>query len=185
LKITTDDKIVINLLKQGDLSVLDEVYLLHRDAFLGFGRTFNLSKDDITDVYQDTILIFYENVRSGKIETLDSTIRTYLFGIGKRLSYQLIRKKGQTIEFMPTIEPEVNNIEDLIEQEAQTYQSQELSNALAKLGESCRRLLLLFYYEQLSIKTIMERMNYANENTVKAHKSRCIRSLQDSFHTNL
>ena len=84
-------------------------------------------------------------MRSGKIETLDSTIRTYLFGIGKRLSYQLIRKKGQTIEFVPTIEPEVNNIEDLIEQEAQTYQSQELSNALAKLGESCRRLLLLFY----------------------------------------
>lgn len=185
MKIITDDKTVINQLKKGNLGVLDKVYLLHRDTFLGFGRTFNLSKEDITDVYQDTILIFYENVRSGKIETLNSSIRTYLFGIGKRLAYQLLRKKGNTHEFMDFNEPEVNNIEELIEQEAQTHQSQKLSEALSKLGKSCRGLLLLFYYEQLSIKDIMERMQYANENTVKAHKSRCIRSLRDFFHANL
>src|SRR6056297_2665809 len=86
-------------LKQGDTGLLDEVYLENRDAFLNcIAKNFNLKEEDAADIYQDTLIVFYENVRKGKLKQLSVNLQTYLFSVGKNLalkrhrSMRLIRK---------------------------------------------------------------------------------------------
>ena len=58
------------------------------------------------------------------------------------------------------------------------YYQQQLSELLKKLSESCKALLRLYYYRNLSIKEIVEHTNYKDANTVKSHKSRCMKRLK-------
>ena len=57
-------------------------------------------------------------------------------------------------------------------------QQKKIRYAINKLGGKCKELILLFYYKRYSIEAIMHQMGYKNENTVKAHKSRCMKSLE-------
>ena len=52
-------------------------------------------------------------------------------------------------------------------------------DALLKIGEKCRQLLMLFFYHHFSILDIKEKMSYKNENVVSSHKSRCIKQMKE------
>ena len=56
-----------------------------------------------------------------------------------------------------------------------------IQTALQQLSESCRKLMILFYYRQYSIEAIMHSMGYLNENVTKSHKSRCLKQLKEIF----
>ena len=72
---------------------LDAIYLLYKDEFVNFCRKFNISQDKILDIYQDSMIAFYENVVSGKLSEMSSTIKTYIFSIGKYSIYNMLKKK--------------------------------------------------------------------------------------------
>lgn len=61
-----EDQHIIDKLKQNDLTALDKVYITFKKEFFLFARAFSVSDEDIEDVYQDTMISFYENVESGK-----------------------------------------------------------------------------------------------------------------------
>lgn len=47
------------------------------------------------------------------------------------------------------------------------------------LGAGCKQVLTLFYYENLSVKEIVERTGYENEQTVRNRKYKCLKELTD------
>ena len=49
---------------------------------------------------------------------------------------------------------------------------------VAALGETCRTILLLFYYENLSMKEILEATDYENEQVVRNKKYKCLKQLE-------
>jgi RNA polymerase sigma-70 factor (ECF subfamily) len=87
------DSSIIDLIKNGGQPALGKVYATYRSEFISWmTRTYPISEDDCKDIYQVTILIFYDNVRSGKLTDMASSIKTYLFGIGKNLARENMRK---------------------------------------------------------------------------------------------
>jgi len=88
----TEDQDLLDRLKQDDLTALDEVYISYKETFLLFGRTFSAPDEDITDIYQDTMISLYENVKNGKLETLTSSLKTYLFAIGRFKIYKQMER---------------------------------------------------------------------------------------------
>lgn len=171
----------IDALKNSDLNVLDSIYLKHREAFWAYAQKYDLTQEDMMDIYQDTMIAFYENVKKGKLDTLQSTIKTYLFAIAKYMIYNKLRQKNRTIKPDDELLNIADESIDFFTNINQTEQQQYLQKALNELGDSCKELILNFYYEKLSIQKIATKMGYANENTVKAHKSRCMKSLRDIF----
>src|SRR5690606_26424525 len=87
-----EDQYLLDKLKQNDLTALDKAYLTYKKEFFLFARTFSVSDDDIADIYQDTIISLYENVTSGKLNTLTSSLKTYLFAIGRFKLYRQIER---------------------------------------------------------------------------------------------
>ena len=60
-------KNIIDLIKSGDREVLQKIYNENRDTFIKFSKKYNVEEYDALDIYQDAVLIFYENIISGKI----------------------------------------------------------------------------------------------------------------------
>ena len=86
----------LKLIREGDRTVLDVIYRDNRTAFLNFAKKYSLSWNDNLDVYQDAIIALYENIVSRKVHTLDSSIKTYLFSIGKYMIYKKIKENKNT-----------------------------------------------------------------------------------------
>jgi DNA-directed RNA polymerase specialized sigma24 family protein len=60
----------------------------------------------------------------------------------------------------------------------ESEEAQIVRGALEKLGEPCRTLLLLFYWEELSMDEIAGRLGFANAETAKSKKYQCKKELQ-------
>jgi RNA polymerase sigma factor (sigma-70 family) len=172
---------IIQKIKSGGQTELGLVYEEYREEFLRWVvKEFNCSLDDGKDIYQLTILIFHDNIRLGKLEHLVSSVKTYLFGIGKNIVKENQRKGRRYIPLSKEkwlkenlIDEPTSKIDDAVFERAK--------NALSKLGQPCQRLIELFYYEKKSIPEIALAMNYKNPETAKNQKCKCMARLRKLF----
>ncbi|HNJ59041.1 MAG TPA: hypothetical protein PLH33_08390, partial [Chitinophagaceae bacterium] len=65
------------------------------------------------------------------------------------------------------------------ETEQQEEQTALLQKHFEQLGEQCRKMLTLFYYEEKKLEEIMHLMNYDNKDVVKSQKHRCLKQLKN------
>jgi len=176
---------IIFSLKTGDMSVLETIYKENRKPFLSFAKKHKLPKEDIIDVYQDAIIALRDNIVNGKIESLDSSIRTYLFSIGKYMIYNKVKLYKSNINFTEEIKNQDGQINYLDFNENINDSKQHLVNmCFGKLGEKCQHVLKLFYYDGLTLKEIQQYLGYDNYNVIKSQKSRCLRALKDIINNN-
>ncbi len=170
----------IRELREEGLRAVDRLYLQWREEFLAFASRYGGAEDDVLDAYQDALIILYENVRKGKLTELTSSPKTYLFSIGKYTLLNSLKRQGKQRELAT----------NLVAEQATTWtppddglsdRQQQLLGALQGLGKSCRELIDLFYYQRLSIREIVAQTGLKNENTVKAQKSRCVKSLRENM----
>lgn len=179
-----EKSISVEDLRQGSDLLFKKIYEDNRDKFLNFARKYNLSQEDNIDIYQDTYIVFYNNVMEGKIESFTSSISTYLFGIGKYLIFNKMKKNNKTInpDFDLSIIREQEDLEDSnleMETEELTTEQVLLKKYFVTLGKKCQELLTLFYYRGFTIKDIIQTSEYTSENVVKSAKSRCLKTLKE------
>ena len=175
------DNEIIERIRQGGQSELAMIYEQFREEFLHWIiRESQCSDDDSKDIYQLAILIFYDNVKTGKLEFLTSSIKTYLFAVGRNVAKENMRKarrntpinqekwlKGYLVDELD--EPVDDNVFDVAKK------------ALVQLGQPCRQLIELFYYEKKSMEEISLIMNYKNAETAKNQKCKCMARLRKLF----
>ena len=175
------DSSIIDLIKNGGQPALGKVYATYRPEFISWmTRTYPISEDDCKDIYQVTILIFFDNVRSGKLTNMVSSIKTYLFGIGKNLARENMRKSKR----ITSIDQKQWLTEHLIDESQETFDENVFSiarAALSKLGDPCRKLVELYYYQKKSMQEISALLNYNNADTAKNQKCKCMAKLRKLY----
>lgn len=173
---------IVNRLKRGDERTIQKVYNEFKPEFMLFAKRYELDESCLLDVYQDAIIALCENARKGTIDNLTSSLKTYFFAIGK---YMVFAKLKENKKSLPHVD--INNLEfewnDYSEEKNNLYVLQ-LQQGFAKMGEQCKRILELFYYEGKNLDQITELMNYDNKDVAKSQKSRCIKSLKDIIKKN-
>lgn len=177
---------LIQLLKETDKDVLRRLYQEYRSSFLSFAQKFCSSTDDIVDAYQDAIIVLQEKAIKGDLDELRCTLKTYLFGIGKYILYDKMRKQKKIVSSMKLEQEDYdyNAIAlDFLEDQPNELQLQ-LQRAFATLGKKCKEVLTLFYYRGYTIEEICQKLQYDNKNVVKSQKSRCIKQLKGKIKTN-
>ncbi len=183
--VNVSDKALFKSLRDGSEIAFKTVYEANRNTFLNFAKKYGLDTEDILDVYQDAYIAFYENIQNGKLIELKSSLGTYLIGIGKYMVLERLRKNKKTVrsdvalEVSPEVDETLENFD--IALPTLTPRQRLLNTHFASLGEKCKTILVLFYYKKYSIKQIMEKGGYNNENVVKSQKSRCLKSLKEAM----
>ncbi|WP_298423449.1 sigma-70 family RNA polymerase sigma factor [uncultured Kordia sp.] len=161
-------------LRNDDKKALEEVYLNYKDAFVNYGLRFQLDREDLIDVYQDSVIAMYQNFTQKQTELNGSSLKTYLFSIGKHKIYDRLKEQKQLVGAV-VVEDDYEEIE--LTESILSEEQLQLRKYFGHLGESCQHILRLFYYRGLSIKEIVSQTQYKDENTVKSHKSRCLKKL--------
>jgi len=164
-------------IKNDDHQVLKELYVNNRTSFFSFCHRFKLDKDSIADIYQEAFVALCENAKKGKIDYLKSSITTYLIGIGKLMIYQHLKKNKRlhSVEDFGEFEMEY----EIYDEEQHQMEVNLLRTVFANLGDQCKKVLELFYYEEKKLEEIQSILNYSSKDVLKSQKSRCLKQLKD------
>lgn len=170
------DSYYLEQLKKGNLKVLDKIYLEYKTEFIYFSKKFNQDEETSLDVFQDCMIVLYENVHYGKLNSLKSSLKTYLFSIGKYKLYRINRENQKMNEEWAA--EYQKDAADLLEDEISEERMGLIKKAFDQLGKKCRQLLELFYFRGFDLEEIRNEMGLVNTNTAKSQKSRCLSHLR-------
>ena len=167
-------------IKAGREDALKKLYRDYREEFMVWAKhRYVYPEADLPDVFQEAIIVLYNNVQHGKLTELTVTPKTYLFAVCKRI---LMKRGGrwQRVEFKETFDDGLlQDIDTDIQQDMETQHRQSiLQKAMDKLGKSCRDILHLFYFERYRMAEISEVLGLKNETVVRSQKLRCINYLR-------
>ncbi|MEZ4685185.1 MAG: sigma-70 family RNA polymerase sigma factor [Bacteroidia bacterium] len=171
---------LLKAIASGDRTALHQVYLQHRGSFLGWAcNRYSCTEEDAADLYQDAVIVLYENALAGKIDG-KSKLRTYLFGVGRNLILKNYEHYKRFADNEVGEALDLREYADAVDQPIMLNERQKmLQTALRELGEACRRLLIRFYYDRHSTEAIMAEFGYKTKDVVKSQKARCMRGLRN------
>ena len=181
------DEYLITQLKQQNRNALKNIYLDYKTAFFKFMAPYNAETLVLEDIFQDALIVLYENAQAGKLDTLKSTVKTYLFGVGKFMLFKYFRDHTKEI---PSEETYIFDrydqavIEDVYEDEGLNEYQAKLVTNFKKLGDKCRQILELFYVQGMKLDEITQTQGYENKDVAKSQKSRCLKSLKQLIEKN-
>lgn len=141
--------------------------------------TFNnkLLQPEAEDLFQEGMIDLYENVVSDKFNR-QSSIKTYLFSIVK---YKALNKLNSTrqIGYYEDYKKEIENISESNDSNKNDSKTELLDEIMNKLGDTCKNILVDYYYNKNSMVDIAVKYNFSNEESAKTQKYKCLKKLID------
>lgn len=165
------------MIRRGDERALVSLYEANRKMIASFIARNNGTHDDYEDMLQEALVILWERVRANRFE-YTSKLSTFLFATVRNI---WLRRLARAKREIPTdLQPESNpdpaaSVLDVMVEEEEAL---AVRQAMEKIGEPCRQLLTLFYWDECSTEEIARRMGFANADTVKSKKYQCKKSLE-------
>src|SRR5690606_34482457 len=138
-------------LQNGGTAALDVIYLRYKSGVLAFAKRDPIDPQVALDIYHDSMIALYENAVKGKLDELKSSIKTYLYAIGKYKIFAYLKSNPQQEE---RLADELTEELTLFEIDTTEEQLKLLQRAYLQLGAKCQQVLHLFYYKRLKLKDI-------------------------------
>lgn len=161
---------IFDRIQGGDEKALELIYKKYYRMMTKMVITNSGTEEEARDVYQDALIVFWQKARSGKL-VLTSKISTYVYSICQNLwRKELDRKKRLTNEEKDTA---VSLDMDGPERE------KIIARCLNQLGDTCRKVLMLYYFDELSMQEIADKLGFANTDTAKTKKYKCKQKLDE------
>jgi RNA polymerase sigma factor (sigma-70 family) len=157
------DKSIIEGIRLQNENVLSYLYDHYYQTVKNHVLKNSGSNDDVSDVFQDTIIALYQQVSENNFN-LTSDLKGYFFGIARNIWKAQLRQKKRVSEL---------NI-DVAEEDDSNYSSDPaleriLSRSFQKLKPDYQTILT-FFYDGLSYEEIAIRMNLKNETYARRKK---------------
>lgn len=155
------------------------IYRNHYRLLENYVLTNNGNEMDAEDLIQEVLVVFVDIVQTGKYRG-EASVRSFLYTLTRNLWVTELRKRNSDFKrnglFETNREKEEEDISSyLIYNEAQ----KTIVELFERMGEKCKQILTLFYYENLSMKDILKQTNYENEQVLRNKKYKCLKELTD------
>ena len=177
---TSDEEIVEAIRKGEKLEVfVSQLYDKYFNMISNFIRTNSGNNEDAEDFFQETIVVFIDLVQKDRFRG-DSSIKTFLYAISKNLWLNELKKRNRAVfretEYYENTEKDTKAIHAGI---SENEVRRQVLTFLDKLGENCKKILVLFYYEEKSMRDIFREMNYESEQVARNMKYKCMKKLHE------
>jgi len=154
------------------------IYQANKEKVCSYIRSNSGREEEAKDMFQETIIAFYENVLNNKFKG-DSTISTYLYSIARFKWLNQIKKNNirmhHDTETINTEEFYKSPLASIIDKEKKDSVLEVLEN----LGTSCKKLLIESIYHNKSMKEITQQGDYSSEQIVRNKKYKCLKKLKE------
>jgi RNA polymerase sigma factor (sigma-70 family) len=164
------DSEVLAKIAKGDESALDFLYKKYYRMMTKLVISNSGTEDEARDVYQDALIVFWEKARSGKL-VMTSKISTFIYSICLNLWRKELERKSRLS----------NEEKDDVEYQDMESDEREriIRECINELGDTCRRILMYYYFDGMSMNDIAEKLGYANTDTAKTKKYKCKKRLDE------
>lgn len=124
------------------------------------------------DLFQDALIIYYEQVHTAGVEVKASE-KAYLLGIAKHLWYGKVREAAGS-ERLDNIDTSL-----LTETKEPIMSNHKLLTFLETAGERCMEMLKAFYYDKWSLAKISERFGFSGTRSATVQKYKCLERVRE------
>ncbi|HAA16309.1 MAG TPA: hypothetical protein DCE41_33250 [Cytophagales bacterium] len=180
-----EDNSILEAVKSGDPRKQDKALRDLYQAYFPYIRSYvlknNGTADEAKDLFQDTIVVFYQQIQNGM--AIEHSIKAYLYSVARYRWLHKLRDTRPVDDITETPEA-VAVTEDMVEILVKEERLKVLSRLLEKLGGNCKELLRLVYFERVSYRAIVEQLNFNTEGQAKTQKYRCLNQLRDMVRKN-
>lgn len=165
-----DEKEIFERVCQGDEKALEYLYKKHYRMMTKMVLSNSGTEQEAKDVYQEAVLVFWQKAISKEL-VMTSKISTYIYSICRNLwRKELERKKRLSHEEKDSAEYQENDSKE---------RSKIMIECINKLDDTCKQVLMYYYYDGMSMQEIADKLGFANTNTAKTKKYKCKKKLDD------
>jgi RNA polymerase sigma factor (sigma-70 family) len=153
---------IIDGVRNQDDKILNWLYDHYFQTVKNHVLSNNGSDDDVSDVFQDTIIVLYNQITDDSLH-LTTDLKGYFFGIARNVWNAQLRKKQRTIELEF----------DLPEEDTEEQDDPVLERIIARVFRKLKpdqQLVLNLFSEGHSYEDIAERMNLKSETYARRKK---------------
>jgi DNA-directed RNA polymerase specialized sigma24 family protein len=128
------------------------------------------SLEEAQDIFQDTLVIYYEKVTSAQSNIIVNE-KAYLLGIAKKLWLQHYKavSKNQPLNDFDT---------DFVREEQPA--SGKILQYLETAGKKCMELLSAFYYDHLPVNNVAAMFGYSGTHSATVAKYKCLEKVRET-----
>ena len=140
----------------------------------------NGSYDDARDVFQEAMMVLYENSKKSGF-VLTCQIKTYLYSISRRIWFKRLQQMNRYTSPVENMEEVIPVEEEIEEKEKLDSDFVMMDSAMKSLGEPCKSLLEAYYLNKKHMVEIAEEFGYTNADNAKNQKYKCLMRLKKLF----
>ena len=131
------------------------------------------------DVFQDTLLIYYEKTRDGSFH-VERGEKEYIFGVARYLWAKRYRENERhtPLDEMVAAYERQTPEPQWKEWEEPQIAHHRIVRVLQAAGQKCMRLLTAFYYEKLDMDSLAERFGFSGRRSATAQKFKCLQKVK-------
>jgi len=155
---------------KGDEKALELLYNKYYRMMTKLVMSNSGTEDEARDVYQDALVVFWQKATSGNL-VMTSKMSTFIYSICQNLwRKELDRKKRLSNE----------EKDSFVMMDTETAEKEKIiAKCINQLGETCKKVLMYYYFEEMSMQDIADRLGFANTDTAKTKKYKCKMKLDE------
>ncbi|MBS4026187.1 MAG: sigma-70 family RNA polymerase sigma factor [Clostridia bacterium] len=167
------EQVLLKKLKRKEEDAFEEVVNTYANKLFKVCYLILKDEKEAEDVVQETFIKVFKNISSFRG---DSSIYTWIYRIALNISRDVIRKRQEFLSFKDEWVGE-DDVEETVEH---SIDREILRSSLESLNHIYSECLILYYFEDLSIKEISEVLE-ESEGTIKSKLSRGRKLLKSSL----
>lgn len=163
-------------IRSNDELVLKRLYQENYRKAEQYIRNNSGTEEEAKDVFQEAFIAVWRNIQLERfVPESAASLNAYLYQVSRNkwIDQLRLKKTRRTVSWDDTPE----HLEPMLPTEEESDHIGLIKKHFAALGDQCRELLKLFYYEKESLRNIAARFSWT-EPSAKNNKYRCLQKLR-------
>jgi RNA polymerase sigma factor (sigma-70 family) len=170
---TTNDQLYINKVIKGDVNAFAHLVDGYKNMVFSLAFKMTKNREEAEEISQDTFIKAYKNIHKFKG---DSKFSTWLYRIGYHACLDAIKKNknhNNSLEINEITYNQIVSVDTILQGIERKERAKVINDCLLKLPDEERSLIWMFYFDELSLKEIIEVTQISEANLkVKLHRAR-------------
>lgn len=164
------DSVVLEKISRGDEKALEYLYRKYYRMMTNAVIKNSGTEQEAKDIYQDALIVFWQKVTSNQL-TLTSKISTYLYSVCLNLWRKELDRKSR-------LSHETQDRPEYMDDEGEERRA-IIHNCINQLGDTCQKILTYYYFDDMSMQDIANKLGFATTETAKTKKYKCKKRLDN------
>ena len=157
-------------------------------------KMYSVSDEDLNDIYQESSEALFMNLVNGKLTNLTSTLSTYFLRICINQTLKFMAKQKKVVPLFD--ESKITNkdsfrsdkIDELYQLCTEDEEAEKISRSekivqsiIESMPDTCKNVFQGYYWNNLTMTTIADMYGFANANSVKTQKYKCLQKFRSKY----